>query len=140
MPVDSKDLLRGIDGPLSCFELMVLPDFKAGYFPYYLLSVFFVVQSGFLVPVVFVVFGFWLLWAQAVIRADARNAIKNTTKMRTAVCLRVLAVNFNNRRNRKKKTAPNARTRWALLSLDMPPKTAHACGFPWGLEKMLDLG
>jgi len=51
---------------------------------------------------------------------------------------RVLAVNFNHRRNQKK-TARSTCTHWALLSVDMLPKIAHACSF-MGLEKGLDLG
>ena len=38
-----------------------------------------------------------------------------------------------------KKTARNTCTHWALLSVDMLPKIAHACSF-MGLEKGLDLG
>ena len=48
---------------------------------------------------------------------------------------RVLAVNFNHRRNPKKKQQ-EAHTHSTLLSVDMLPKIAHACSF-WGLEKGL---
>ena len=51
---------------------------------------------------------------------------------------RVLAVNFNHRRNPKKKQQ-EAHTHSTLLSVDMLPKIAHACSF-WGLEKGLDFG
>ena len=63
---------------------------------------------------------------QAVIRADACNPSKHNDNAKPL-------------KKAKKKTARNTCTHWALLSVDMLPKIAHACSF-MGLEKGLDLG
>ena len=71
---------------------------------------------------------------QAVIRADATNPIKNSTRIRTGCLPGTLTIEET-----PKKKQQEAHAHSTLLSVDMLPKIAHACSL-WGLEKGLDFG